>query len=221
MPVFEMLIITQTDFKLLTQKQFLLDTAFSTFLANFLSFLSNLKTSSSIPLSLEESKISCLGKELITLDRVSLNELRLIGWLYWGLTPLQHPRSYNGGRWCICISWLSHTSTNTTFLTKATVYFSHMLRDLQRWEAKIRHKEKSPQPGIQLTTTRSWVWHAHHWATQAGQQTYDRARHSEEQDQTALICRLTLLWSKFFLQKSVIVNDRKRVLKKSAGSNGE
>ena len=47
---------------------------------------------------------------------------------------------------------LSHTSTNTTFLSKATDYCSHML--LQRWEAKIRRKEKSPQPGIELTTTR-------------------------------------------------------------------
>ena len=33
-------------------------------------------------------------------------------------------------------SWLSPTITNTTFLFKATDYFSHML--LQRWEAKIR-----------------------------------------------------------------------------------
>ena len=55
------------------------------------------------------------------------------------------------------ISWWSvthmcfqvcHTSTNTTFLSKATDYFSHML--LQRKEAKIRRKEKSPQLGIEL-----------------------------------------------------------------------
>ena len=38
----------------------------------------------------------------------------------------------------------------------------------QRWEAKIRRKESSPQLGIEFTTTRSWVWHAHHWATRAG-----------------------------------------------------
>ena len=38
----------------------------------------------------------------------------------------------------------------------------------QRWEAKIRRKESSPQPGIELTTTRSWVGHAHHWADRAG-----------------------------------------------------
>ena len=30
--------------------------------------------------------------------------------------------------WRICVSWLSHTSTNTTFLSKATDYFSHMLK---------------------------------------------------------------------------------------------
>ena len=76
-------------------------------------------------------------------------------------------RSYHGGRWRTRVSWLSHTSTNTTFLSKATDYFSHML--LLRWEAKICRKEKSSQPGIELTTTRSWVRHAHHWATQAGQ----------------------------------------------------
>ena len=39
---------------------------------------------------------------------------------------------------------------------------------LQRWEAKIRQKEKSPQPGIELTTYRSWVRHAHHWAIRTG-----------------------------------------------------
>ena len=49
------------------------------------------------------------------------------------------------------VSWLCHTSTNTTFLSKATNYFSHMF--LQRWEAKICQKESSPQPGIKLTTT--------------------------------------------------------------------
>ena len=59
------------------------------------------------------------------------------------------------------------TSTNTTFLSKATNYFSHMLQ--QRWEAKIHQKESSPQSGIELTTTRSWVRHAHHWATRVGQ----------------------------------------------------
>ena len=78
-------------------------------------------------------------------------------------------RSYHCGWWCTCVSWLSHTSTNTTFLFKATNYFSHML--LQTWEANIRRKESSPQPGIELTITWSWVWHPHHWASWAGQGT--------------------------------------------------
>ena len=36
-------------------------------------------------------------------------------------------------------SWLSHTSTDTTFLSKATNYFSHML--LQRWDTKYAGKK--------------------------------------------------------------------------------
>ena len=51
------------------------------------------------------------------------------------------------------------------FLSEATDYFSYML--LQRWEAKIRWKEISPQPVIELATTRSWVQHTRHWATRA------------------------------------------------------
>ena len=39
------------------------------------------------------------------------------------------------------------------FLSKATDYFSQMLQ--QRREAKIRRKEILPQPGLELTTTRS------------------------------------------------------------------
>ena len=45
------------------------------------------------------------------------------------------------------------TSANSTFLSKATDYFSYML--LQRREAKIHQKESTPQPWIKLTTTRS------------------------------------------------------------------
>ena len=94
-----------------------------------------------------------------------------------GLTSLEQVRSNYGGRWRTCVSWLSHTSTNTTSLSKATDYFSHML--LQRWEAKIRRKESSPQLGIELTTTRSWVWHAYHWATRAGLERRERDREGE------------------------------------------
>ena len=43
----------------------------------------------------------------------------------------------------------------------------HMLQ--QSWEYKIRWKESSPQLGIKLITTRSWVQHAHHWATRVGE----------------------------------------------------
>ena len=80
----------------------------------------------------------------------------IVGWLYWCLTPLFQLRSYHGR--------LSQTSTNTTFFPKPR-YFSHMLQ--QRWEGKIRRKENSRQPGIELSTTRLWVWHAHHWANGA------------------------------------------------------
>ena len=36
-------------------------------------------------------------------------------------------------------------------LSRATDYFSHMIQ--QRWEAEIRRKESSPQPGIELTSS--------------------------------------------------------------------
>ena len=48
----------------------------------------------------------------------------LLGWLVvWGLTPLKQLRSYHGGRWRTCTSWLSHTSTNTTFFPKPPTTF--------------------------------------------------------------------------------------------------
>ena len=45
-------------------------------------------------------------------------------------------------------------------------YFSHMLQ--QRWEAEVRRKDLSPQPGLELPTTRSWVRHAYYWAIRVG-----------------------------------------------------
>ena len=48
----------------------------------------------------------------------------------------------------------------------------------QRWEAKTRRKESLPQQGIKLTTTRSWVWHAHRWANRIGCQWHRRLCHS-------------------------------------------
>ena len=106
------------------------------------------------------------SNKIISNGNILLWHNYVVGWLYWGLMPLQQLGSYHGGWWRICVSWLSHTSTNTTFLSKATDYFSHML--LQRWGAKKRRKEKLPQLGIKLPTTRSWVRHAHHWANRAG-----------------------------------------------------
>ena len=93
---------------------------------------------------------------VVTLDMQldSSQDGRLVGWLV--------VLGSNATLTAKVISWGSVThkcflafshSTNTTFLSKATDYFSHML--LQRREAKNRQKEKSLQPGIELTTTRS------------------------------------------------------------------
>ena len=95
--------------------------------------------------------------------------LALQNWLDW-LVVLE----FNATLTAKVISWLSvkhmfflafSHSTNTTFISKATDYFSRML--LQRWEAKIRRKESSSQPGIELTALRWWLQHVHHWATRA------------------------------------------------------
>ena len=91
---------------------------------------------------------------------------------------------YREDRWSTCVSWLSHTSTYTTFLSKATDYFSNML--LQRWEVKIRLKESKPQPGIELTTIRSLVRHAHHWATRPGQITCSAFSKRQNSDSSKL-----------------------------------
>ena len=48
----------------------------------------------------------------------------------WGLTPLQQLWSYHGGRWRICVSWLSHTSTNTFFQSHGLL-FSHASADVR------------------------------------------------------------------------------------------
>ena len=46
----------------------------------------------------------------------------------------------------------------------------------EKLEVKIHQKESSPQMGIKLTTTRSRVWHAHHWAIRAGLTFSDKRR---------------------------------------------
>ena len=69
----------------------------------------------------------------------------------------------------VAVTWLKYCWKwhKTTFnQSKATDYFSHMLK--LRWEVKICRKESWPQAGLELTTTRSWIWHTHHWATRSG-----------------------------------------------------
>ena len=51
------------------------------------------------------------------------NDKIMVGWLYWGLTPLWQLKSYHGGRRPTCVSWLSHTSTNTTYFPKPLTTF--------------------------------------------------------------------------------------------------
>ena len=58
---------------------------------------------------------------------------------------------------CGCVSWLSHTSTGTCFLSKATDHFSHMH---QRWEVKNWQEKSLPQLGMESITTRSRVRYA-------------------------------------------------------------
>ena len=57
----------------------------------------------------------------------------------------------------LCVSWLSNTSTDTTFLSKATGYFSYTR---QRREAKNRRKESLLQPDIVHAISRSRVMYA-------------------------------------------------------------
>ena len=77
-------------------------------------------------------------------------------------------KSCHGGRWRTCVSWLSHTPVLTQLSFQShRLHFSHASAEV-RGDNTPRRKESSSQPGIELTTTRSWVWCAHHWATGAG-----------------------------------------------------
>ena len=60
--------------------------------------------------------------------------------------------------WRTCVSWLSQTSTSTTFFPSNRLLFPHT----SEVRGEIRRKESSYQPGIELTTTTSWVRHALH-----------------------------------------------------------
>ena len=66
------------------------------------------------------------------LDKYENGSYRMIGWLVvlrFNVTLTAKVISWRSVT-NMCVSWLSHTSTNTTFLSKATDYLSHML--LQR-----------------------------------------------------------------------------------------
>ena len=68
------------------------------------------------------------------------------------------------------ISWQSVfsgflTQVLTQFFQSHPLLFSHGSVQVSGENMLERN---SPQPGLKLTTTRSWVRHAHHWATQAG-----------------------------------------------------
>ena len=65
----------------------------------------------------------------------------------------------------LCVSWLSHVSAGTNFLTNATDYFSHMH---QRQGTKTRRKVSLPQPCIETASYRSRVRYTSYWNTWSG-----------------------------------------------------
>ena len=98
--------------------------------------------------------------------KIKYNWSKTIGWLVvLGFNATRQLGSYHGRRWCICVSWLSHTSTNTTSPSKATNYFSHML--LQEVRGENTPARKVTSTGIKLTTTRfatqNYQYFVHRW----------------------------------------------------------
>ena len=63
--------------------------------------------------------------------------------------------------------FLTPVLTQLFFPKPPTTFLTCFCRGERR---KICRKEKSPQPGIELSTTRLWVQHAQHWATRVGLQ---------------------------------------------------
>ena len=52
-----------------------------------------------------------------------------------------------------CVSWLSHTSTNTTFLSKATDYFSHASAEVRgKKKSRLNRGSNSQPPGHESDT---------------------------------------------------------------------
>ena len=54
-----------------------------------------------------------------------------------GLMPLLQLKSYHGSQWRTCVSWLSHTSTNTSFFPKPpTTFLTYFSKEEGRKYAK-------------------------------------------------------------------------------------
>ena len=76
----------------------------------------------------------------------------MVGWVYQGLMPLKQLRSYHGGRCRTCVSWLSHTSTNTTLFAKPPTTFLTCLSrgEMQKYAVKkvcLNRVSNSQPPG--------------------------------------------------------------------------
>ena len=89
--------------------------------------------------------------------------------LYWCLMPLKQLWSYHGGWRCTGVSWLSHTSTNTTFFPKPPTTFLTCFCRGERWKyirkkvcpIRVLNSEAPGHKSKMLTTEplwRGWVW---------------------------------------------------------------
>ena len=95
-------------------------------------------------------------------------------------------RSYHGGRWGTCVSWLSHTSTNTIFFPKPpTTFLTCFCRGKRR---KYAGKKVCLNRGSNSQPPGPVVRHAHHRATRAERQNFGLV-HLEN------ICRLKVYMS--------------------------
>ena len=102
-----------------------------------------------------KDKVQCLFLFLILLFVLFVSESNTIVTELW---------SYHWGLSCTYVSWLSHVATNKSFFS-SNDYFSHKL---QRWQSKISLKKRLLQPGIEPTTSRSWVGYDINWAMWLG-----------------------------------------------------
>ena len=52
----------------------------------------------------------------------------------------------------LCVSWLSYTTTNTTFLSKATDDFSHSSAEVRGKKIRLNRESNSQPPGHESDT---------------------------------------------------------------------